>query len=38
MSIPEQVEKGDYSGSTGDASIDPEKAKDSCVKAPVAFL
>lgn len=36
--ILEQVEKGDFSGSTGDASIDPEKGNDSCVKGPVTFL
>ena len=36
-SFIDQVEKGDFSGSTGDKSIDPEKA-DSCVSAPVTFL
>eukprot|EP00960_Hanusia_phi_P005635 163870-Hanusia_phi.AAC.5 len=33
-----KVENGDYSGSTGDSSIDPEQSKDSCVSAPVVIL
>ena len=35
-SFIDQVEKGDYSGSTG-SDTDPEK-KSSCVKGPVQFL
>jgi hypothetical protein len=38
LACASQVQKGDFSGSTGDASIDPEKGQDSCVSAPVVFL
>ena len=37
-SFIDQVQRGDYSGSTSDAAMDPQEATDSCVSAPVAFL
>jgi hypothetical protein len=36
-SFIDQVQRGDYSGSTDEKHMDPQKG-DSCVKAPVSFL